>query len=337
MKNRQIVSNSLITPWVAGFLIWVSTELTKLSVSRVWFVSREGDFLCRAWNALNLSPKGYYIPLSRALLYKINIQDSDERVRMLSASFSGDLGELLVGRLGIPRELSLKLFPKELMASDASLPARINQVQQFLEANVQTISTLADQEKENFKLWLGQSDENWHDSNSIAIVDVGYAGSMQRLLEKTLGLPLSGFYIMSSKSSAGPQWNSLSSGWLVEDGDWETNLLLQNSLRLENLLQSKTGPCIGFRKGIRGVDPVFGAKYQHQLTMDTLLELQETTIEILENNRENLTELSDLNAIGKALLTYLLTSDNPALGFASSIKSVDEFTTGKENIGAVRK
>jgi len=330
-SNERLKARTLINPWVAAFLNWLYAQALLAGVTKVWFVSREGDFLSKAWNRLSFGLPGHYLPVSRALLFKMLVPDTFERDRALGGDFVGTFQAFLSGRLAIDADFAQGLYDARTLTRAISLPTDKRWVAIRLGSQLERLGEVAVREKTLLRTWVAENFGPLEDQR-VAIVDVGYSGSIQRMLEKAFGIQSIGFYIMTAFDDQTP--NRLQkSGWLLDNGVWGENSLLDSSIILESILQSRTGRCISYNSSpLTGqVAPMFGPKYQYDKPAKELFHLQDIALDLLKTEGRQLLRAPNLDDIGKAVLSFVL--DNPSLSPAVdfSISSHDEFTFGTGN------
>ncbi|MFM1787153.1 MAG: hypothetical protein RL228_1103 [Actinomycetota bacterium] len=278
MKEIEDFTGWAISPAVFEFLEWVEAEAERAGISRIWFASREGDFLGRAWNTLPRAIPGEYLPLSRAFLFRINLLNPGSFDELFNRSFSGTRGEFLHGRLAISPTHDF------LERENSFFRAR------FRRRDIEVIAQKIDELQKNYSNELLESAHQFLNflnlepkMESIAIVDVGYSGTIQDQLEIFLGRELAGYYMMTSPGTKRQMLNSQRKrGWMLEEASWIKSLALRNSMELENLLQSSTGRLIDFQSVNGTTTPIF--EDRHLSSKDaSILEMQEVSLGQIKN------------------------------------------------------
>lgn len=323
-------TNWAMNLWIRTFNSWIR-DTSDGDPEQVWFVSREGEFLKRAWDALGGDDRSLYLPCSRAFLFKLNISNPDAISLALKASYKGTFGEFLGGRFAITDTEAGEIYDQETLNRRVVLPEEDSVVRGFLENEHSNLRALSSRSLEVFREFLESHGADLSGSTKTVIVDVGYSGTIQNLLESALNIDTEGRYVLTARSEMKKIRNQSQKlrlrGWLLEDAVWGKNEILDKSLVLENLLQARTGPCIDYVRTLDGVKPAYGAKYQHQSHMEELALMQDISISILQQ-KVDLAQIENANHIGKTLLGKLI--QNNAFGFFQdlSIKDVDEYTAG---------
>jgi hypothetical protein len=301
LYDRKLIEygRGLVAPLAMGFLIWVAKEIKADKKLIPVFVSREGKFLSEMWTELFPDSPFLYLPFSRALGYKINLGDSTSQKMLLTSDFSGDFENFLMGKIGFSKNEVRKVFD----VADLQVPFRNNSDSRIkLKKMARAVAEQSLEMKNDLKGYLAA---NIVEKNpKFALVDVGYNGTIQFLLEIAMKVPTLGLYMLTSNSKI----DVVKKAWYLENAPW-TNLQLSNSLVLETLLQADTGPCVGYKRVISQISPVYGSLDLPALAFRDLRMIQGAALEFIHESKPTIVQNMDLfEEVGKSILSALLTS-----------------------------
>lgn len=227
-------------------------ELTKPTL--LCFLAREGYLFEKSYQSLcanqliNKSDSAY-VYASRTFLFRISIGDRYTWQWSLGHGFEGRFQKLLTARFGFTLEQINTVFSDDELAQEVSLPEQTKTVEILLENHLAKLSALVAQSRTNYLDYL-QSLGLTAESRPL-FLDVGYSGTIQKLITRLLSVNTSGLYFITTASGDYPvngyiasMQNVFKSG--VKMGDGYT--MLDRSLFLESLLTSPNGQFIDIRK-----------------------------------------------------------------------------------------
>lgn len=246
-----------IAPALYDFLHWVHSKSVEGGATRVLFVSREGDMLSSIWKALNFDIPGQYLPVSRAFLYRASLAIGPLDTGVFDRRFHGTNAGFLSGRL------AMKLNPDDLDSESKRFLLKRYSEEKSPVAITKYLSNYAASEGDNLtqtlNTFIEYLDLNHEDDKGCwAIVDVGYTGTIQDLLQKCVKRDLTGYYIMTTPGVKYKLPNKRrKKGWLVDNSQWNKSTELLNSIHLERLLQSNTGRLVNYSVHNGKPQPIF--------------------------------------------------------------------------------
>lgn len=238
-------------PLVLDFLLAATRVAREKEVSTLLFLSREGYLLQQAFTRLQRTHGSaaavsglYFLASRRATLLPALFSEQDLAL-VVQSTFNGTLQDLLEARLGDEAAQAVKAHVADRMDQDVFLPEMSDEVIQWLVPAMPALMSLAQQQRDAYRAYHDAS----VGSPTSMVVDIGYAGSIQRNLARLLGAPQGGYY-MALRSGA----RALSgAGWAQaryvdgRDVDGEpASALLANDLLLESLLAAPHGQFNGF-------------------------------------------------------------------------------------------
>lgn len=256
-------------PFLFGFTQWLICQIKADHLSSVFFFSRDGFMMKKAFDILNddASVKSQYVYFSRkslqkSLLWKTG--DYLESTKYLTASRLVSLGNILEYYGFTSAEIAK-------ISADVNLPLDYNFEYTKLSSN-ETLKKVYYQYKETI---LVRSKNQFEFLNiylkqigltkNSAIVDIGWHGNMQKLLNEVLltagyNISITGYYVgITSEATIGK-----TKGFLFNNND----IRLRKDILCffggyEKLLQSQEGSTFAYYKNGDLISPVLG-KYEYE-------------------------------------------------------------------------
>lgn len=252
----------VLGPLLLDFLISLVRVAQQHGVENVLFLSREGYLLQQAFNRLkDVHPAArmldtrYLLASRRATALPAMFSANDVGL-LLEGTFNGKLRQLLQTRAG---EEALAAVDEKLLERDVFLPEMAAEVAAWLQPAIPSLLALALRDRNAYREYLSPSVA----TRPSMVVDLGYAGTIQRNLARLQEQPLGGFYL-ALRARARQLEGEI--GWAEAryfDGrnqEDETNSpILANDLLLEALLGAPSGQFNGFTPQVEGApEPRFG-------------------------------------------------------------------------------
>lgn len=233
---------ALLGPLLFHYLSWVNRQAQVSACSDLLYVAREGHLLTclhqkLAAHAAHL-PRAHYFLCSRQATGLPSLNKIDD-LRLLGRNkFHGSLAEFISARL----DAALLALPALSSLADKKLvlPNDIDiLIDIFRKAEPEILAMAADA-RELYRAYIKQLAP---EGSRFAVVDVGYNGSIQANLQRTLGHGLEGFYMMTQPAvavveSAGGKASACFAEALENTSDYP---LFRYSLLLEALLSAPHG------------------------------------------------------------------------------------------------
>lgn len=249
--DAETLGYVVLGPLVLDFLLAAINVAREREVATLLFLSREGYLLQRAFARLQTSHVkakalcGHYFLASRRATLLPSLFDAQDFSRVVEGTFNGTFGALLSARLGAEARDVVQIHAPERVAQDVFLPEMSEEVAHWLAPALPDLLALASRKREVYKVY---HHANIGDSNSM-LVDIGYAGSIQRNLARALEADMGGYYMaLRNGPLAVPD-----SGWAharYADGRGmvaePASSILTNDLLLESLLNAPQGQFNGF-------------------------------------------------------------------------------------------
>ncbi len=256
-------------PFLYGFTSWLSNRIKQEGLTKVFFFSRDGYMMQKAFEILEPDfPKTKYVYFSRKSLRQSLLWKCDgfaESLRYLTYENFISVGRLLDyygfgegERVVVAKQHDLDLA-QDLPWNTLSQNETAKQVYELLQSDINRKS------REQYDLLTDYLDAIGMEGD-VAIVDIGWIGSMQYALEEFARmsgrkLKVSGFYVGMNPENP---ITGLAEGYLYNKGD----LALRKSLLcffggLEKLFQSCEGSTDGYERQGNSVVPVH-ASYEYE-------------------------------------------------------------------------
>ena len=283
------------TPWAIGFTIvgplilsfvqWLINKATADGIQRLYFLSREGQILKSVydhWTAnIENAIKSDYLVLSRRAITVPMISNLDDIFEIARTHyFPNHLSTFIHERYGLT--LSLEEY-KELVRrglwSENKLVSvekeNIDHLKPILQSLEERILSHAQRELEGLSVYLQKQGLNV--TSSSAIIDIGYAATIQGRLNHLLRQKVHGYYLMTQERARhiSSKYEVITQGYYGHYIKPETAatlpLIYKESFSLEKLLSSDDAQIVCYRKTDSGdIAPEFrqlsGEEHQSKLT-----------------------------------------------------------------------
>lgn len=211
------------------------------------FLAREGYFFKRAFDALVAQgdmpdAKRSYLRVSRTFLFRICISDPNTWDISLGHKYNGKLDDLLTHRFGFSGNQARRLFDEDGLEQELSLPEDIETVKSLFNERIAMLKEITISSRSDYLSYLQSVGVS--DTSVPVLIDVGYSGTIQKLLSILLGLNTQGLYFMTTKAGE-YKFNDISATMHCVFKDkvkmGEGYKMLDRSLFIESLLTSPNG------------------------------------------------------------------------------------------------
>lgn len=262
LRKYRAFGYSRFGPFLYGFVRWLKSELVRKGYKKVFFFSRDGYMMKKAFDIINDTDiVSKYVFFSRKSLRTPLLHrcaDFEDSLKYLSRERFISVGKLLEyygfdeqqrQRLAKDGGFSLDIDIPYDKLKDSALAKRI--YTQYTE-QINDFSRTQDD-------LLGRYLEQIGMNGRFAIVDIGWMGNMQYYLElylqsRAVPADIEGYYIGIERSA--PVKSALN-GYLYSPVDMSRKKQVICFFGgYEKLLQSLEGSVSGYRQGINGVEPV---------------------------------------------------------------------------------
>ena len=202
LREPEAAGAVLFGPLVFAFVAWLARHPTLRHMHRLFFVSREGWFLKRLYDAVreasgrtDLPPSSYLHCSRRAALAAAQGRGLDPDAVLRGAGFNGSLEAFLLARLGFVPDAALGHGHHRI-----SFPRDADLVRCMIELMGDGIAAHGAGALRAFTAYAAQI--GLTGPGPLGFVDVGYSGTMQTAIQTALGRPLIGLYMGVSQDAA---------------------------------------------------------------------------------------------------------------------------------------
>ncbi|OZB59461.1 MAG: hypothetical protein B7X39_11610 [Lysobacterales bacterium 14-68-21] len=241
-------------PVVFAFLAWMSSRVIEDGIRNLLFLSREGHLLTKAFELFAEyvpelgSVRREYFLASRLGCQIAGIERPADLEKLFGGRFKGDFETLVRARLGealggvVLRELSqaVKKARVELPAVKREVCATVSKVYERIQAHAR------DARGTYLEYW-----SSFHLQGASAVVDVGFNGTIQKLLMELTNERLHGYYFATTERASEHSSKGVFAkgyyGDALNERDTE-NVMLRYNLLLESVLTAPSGQFQGFAR-----------------------------------------------------------------------------------------
>jgi len=277
----------VLGPLVLDFLLAAIDTAREKGVATLLFLSREGHLLhqgfarLQPFHAAATAMSGRYFLASRRATLLPSLYNRQDLSRVTQGTFNGTFETLLEARLGEEATNAVRFHGPERMAQEVFLPEMSDEVTRWLVPALPTLLTLAQVQREAYRAYhhgcVGDS--------RTMFVDIGYAGTIQRNLERVLGTPQGGYYMALRDRAVALSDRGWAAARYVDGrdrGDAPESIILANDLLLESLLGAPQGQFLGFdRRGT--LQPHFGPVELSSEGIEVLAQVHAGALEFIDH------------------------------------------------------
>jgi len=297
---------SFYGPVLGVFFEYLNTYVKENDVKKLHFLSREGYFLKEIYDTLVKKGKvkqveTEYFLVSRAFLFRLLLKDRKNLALALKSNYKGTLEELLKHRYALNnKEIQEIGFSKEELETIITLPDVDQKTENLLKSKLENhnIKTVEDSYLA-YEEYLKQI--NFINEENPTIVDLGYAGTIQKILSKLFKKDINGVYFMHSNKSEEIKIDDnickFKASFKSPVKFGEGYALLEKSLVLEGLLTAPFGQLRDMMlinnkiKTIHGVNTVSQKKFQYLQTMingatEFIIDMNNANVSLCEHQKE---------------------------------------------------
>ncbi|MCX6136429.1 MAG: glycosyltransferase, partial [Ignavibacteriales bacterium] len=239
-------------PVLLYFTTWLFKRSQELGIHHLLFLAREGYLLQQLFGMFtdrfgDKDTRSSYLLCSRRA-NSVPMIERDADIRgILEAVYTGCLANLLESRFGIDlsaADHSVSLSHKRLYDDDIMLPQEIDAVYNDVLKFKSIILRQAKKEKKAYAAYLKRIGIS--KKEKTAVVDIGFAGTIHKYLQKLTATDLQGFYFVTNqKARANPLADKMHAcfGSFVDEPG---NCIYDYSLTLESVLTAADGQLTRF-------------------------------------------------------------------------------------------
>ncbi len=238
-------------PLLLDFLLATIAHARQHGVEHLLFLSREGYVLQPAFERLQQAHPGaaalrasYFLASRRATLLP-SLQATEDAAALVQGTFNGTLRQLLVARLGTACMQAIQEASPALLERHVFLPDMREEAAAWLQPHLGTVMALAMEQREAYRAYWARI----VGSDRAMVVDLGYAGSIQRNLARAMGHDVDGYYMALRQGATALAGHGTAQARYFDGRQQEdeaNSAILQHDLLLESLLGAPQGQFNGF-------------------------------------------------------------------------------------------
>ncbi|GAB7527807.1 hypothetical protein PS3A_02130 [Pseudomonas sp. 3A(2025)] len=228
-------------------------------------------------NLIQLQHAPLYLKVSRTLLFRSQLGNPYVWDAALKGIFEGSVLSLLMKRFGLQQHELTEWLPAELLSLDISLPDDKDTFMQWMAPHNERLQACVTPTRTAVSTYFER--EGLLQGPSPLMLDLGYAGTIQKLITRMIERDTSGLYFIANEAGdaqVGKHTAHLR-GVFKENVKWsEGYLMLERSLLLETLMTAPHGQVIDIRLNTNGaLDFFYGrmaAPQRYRQDLDAIME-----------------------------------------------------------------
>lgn len=196
-------------PLLLGFAKWLLEQAMRDGVDRLYFLSRDGRIMKEAYDLLaplyDRAPSSHYMLCSRRAVNLAKVSTLASAIDLLHVDFAHrtTLGHLLTHRFGASQQdIDLDVLKAHGYAWETPLTSDdLPRLRALIQDVIKSLLDIAANERSNYLDYLETT--GIYADGSTAVVDIGYAGTMQESLYVLSGNTkrLGGYYLMTFRQA----------------------------------------------------------------------------------------------------------------------------------------
>lgn len=257
----------VLGPLMFGFLSWLHGMVQRERLGHLCFLARDGFFLRQVYEAVRarcpdgILPASTYLLVSRRSVMPAATAVTLDPELILRAPFTGPLGTLLRGRLGISSD---DVLPGVDAATTVALPSQKSRIAALLRRHETAIRAACADTATGLRAFLAAT--GVADRTDLGVVDLGYSGTIQQCLQVVTGRGIKGLYFQAMpEADIVSRLGGRAYGFFSENVGNDRHLPVRKArLLLEALLAAPHGQVTGYTTGgtpIHDSQPDAGADY----------------------------------------------------------------------------
>lgn len=187
-----------------------------------------------------------YLKVSRTLLFRAMVGEPSIWPLAMKSGFSGSVLDLLMKRFGFQMHEVFACLPPELLGFTLELPEDAEKVSEWLEPHAERLNEQVKYTREALSEYFSRS--GLYDQNlTPMMLDLGYAGTIQKLCTKLLNRDTDGLYFVATKAGQTDIDGHTATvrGVFREGVEWKQGYtMLERSLYFECLMTAPHGQVV---------------------------------------------------------------------------------------------
>lgn len=192
---------------------------------------------------LNIRHEPVYLKVSRTLLFRSMLGDLEVWQLALENKFKGNVLDLMIKRFGLQLHEAYEILPAELLSFKVALPEEKDKVVQWLTPHKSRMQDHVEPTRRALFEYLSRTLAGEEHLTPL-MLDLGYAGTIQKIITRIIKRDTSGLYFIANKSGNTQVAGQIANmrGVFKEDISWSQGyLMLERSLLLESLVTAPHG------------------------------------------------------------------------------------------------
>ena len=293
LSNPYAFGYTVFGPIIFSFLSWLIRTSLKDRVGHLKFITREGYLLNRAYEIISkhpsivdsdlVLPQGSYFLCSRSAVLFASIRTEEDVPPLLERRFNGTLWDFFSKRLGV---IDMKAIEYRLSANAlkqfVSLPRDYGQILKSITKVFDILVEQAEHARETLLQYCAE--QGIKETNTIGLVDLGYSGTIQKVLNHLLQQSLAGYYFVTDYIAK----TLLSTGAVCRayfgefiDPSRSALPIYRYSLLIESVLTSPDGQLIYFSRTPKGIIPCYKEPGISQKEFPTIQRIHEGILKFI--------------------------------------------------------
>jgi FMN phosphatase YigB (HAD superfamily) len=336
----------VLGPLLLDFLLSMVRSAGQHNVGCVLFLSREGHLLHRAFERLQVFHPGarklqsHYFLASRRATALPAMHTSEDLGFLLAGTFNGTLEQLLLARAGEAAIHALVQIEPGLLQRDVFLPEMAETVSGWLQPVLPALLAEGVRARAHYlAYWSSLSS-----AGGTMVVDLGYAGTIQRNLAHMRQCPLGGYYMALRQGASQLQLQNWAEARYFDGRIHEaesSSAILTNDLLLEALLGAPAGQFNGFEATeAHARQPCFGPIELSEAGLQTLGRMHQGALDFIDDAcamiGEDIADI-ELDAAGVQIPLQCVASGRWKADATLQLLVTDDSFTGRGRIAAACK
>lgn len=274
-----------IGPLVLGFTQWLYRRAKLNGIKKLYFLARDGYILKQAFDALYAddctAPKTEYLLSSRRSVVVPAIYTEDDIDELASLNFNPrTLKSFLINRFGVDiAQIPNDILKRHHLKEDSIVSPNFNfgKLLNFLKDIKEIIFNIAEIERNTYLQYLTEiefiKDIKTFGPKHIALVDIGYSGTMQYYLTKLLKEKMNGYYFLTHNFARNYYSDAIFEGYLAGLDDHKTayrHKLNDFVFIFESAFSSLDGSLLKFEYNGEKLRPIFIEAEEEKIRLQAL-------------------------------------------------------------------
>lgn len=198
---------------------------------------------------LSFEAKPLYLKVSRTVLFRSQLGNPDIWELAFHSKFEGTVLDLLLKRFGLQLHEAFSLLPQELLGFNVSLPDDHQKLSEWLAPHNARMHSYVEPTRNALRTYFNR-EALTSSSPKALMLDIGYAGTIQKILTRMFGQSTDGLYFITTAAGSHliGQHTATMAGVFKENVKWsEGYLMLERSLLLESIMTAPEGQLVDIR------------------------------------------------------------------------------------------